>query len=118
MPPLLSVNQPRELKARKKTTITNTTETAITDAGGVGIYCELYGLIIANTSATGVTVTIRDKTSTGVQTLIYVPPTETRGFMLPSADGMPQLEPNQAWTAQLSGSVTSIEITTLIKEVV
>jgi hypothetical protein len=111
---VIAVSALRDLKARQVTSLTSTTtETTIVTAAGAGVFADLYGLIIENTSATGCEVTIRDVTATGVATSIYVPPTDTRGFMLDAGSAIPQGTANSAWTAQCGASVASIKITAL-----
>lgn len=97
-------------KTRNNVTISNATETAILAAGATGVYRDLYNLIISNTSATDVVVTIRDKTAGTARFVISVKAGDTRGFALPSQDAHKQNEAAQAWTAQSSAVVSNIEI--------
>lgn len=46
----------------------------------------LHGLVIANTSASAATVTIKETTAGATVMTFVVPAGETRGFMLPSQD--------------------------------
>jgi hypothetical protein len=108
----LAIGALRELKVRQKSIITSA-------AGPVDILTldaaykqDLYGLIMANRSATGCYVTIKDDTAT--VSIIYLPPTDTRGFMLPVDSAIPQTAANKAWTATCSSAaIDSIEITAL-----
>lgn len=103
----------RELKGRQATTITSSTaETTIVTAVA-STFLDLYGLIIANTSATGVEVSIRDATAGSVIETFYVPANDTRGFMLPVDSAVPQAAVNNNWTAQCGASVASIKITAM-----
>ncbi|MGJ4888944.1 hypothetical protein ACQR1Y_12160 [Bradyrhizobium sp. HKCCYLRH3099] len=102
----------RELKGQQKTTITTTTETAITAAGGANVFVDLYGLIVTNTSAAAVTVTFRDVVGGTARFSITVPANDTRGFMLPAADAVTQSTANSQWSATLGASATSIDIAT------
>lgn len=100
-------------KAKQATTITaSTTETTIVTAVA-STFLNLYGLTIANTSATPVDVTIRDATAGSAVMNIYVPAGDTRGFMLDIDSSIPQAAVNSNWTAQSSASVTSLKITAL-----
>lgn len=109
----ITVGAIRELKGLQKTTITTSTgETTIVSAVA-STYLDLYGLILANTSATIVTVTIRDTTGGSAIAIIEVPANDTRGFMLPVDSAIPQTTVNTNWTAQGDASITSLEITAL-----
>jgi hypothetical protein len=110
---VITMGAPRELKARQVTTLTSTTtETTIVTAIA-STFNDIYGLIITNTSTTGTEVTIRDATAGGTISSFYVPPTDTRGFMLPVDSAMTQATVNNNWTAQCGTSVASIKITAL-----
>ena len=103
----------RDLKGNQVTTITSsTTETTVVTAVA-STFLDVYGCIVENTSATGSKVTFKDSTAGTTQFEIYVPPTETRGFMLPSSDGFKQTTVNTSWTATCGASVASIVITML-----
>lgn len=85
-----------------------------TDESGAAIRANVYGLIIANTSATACKVTIRDAIGGGVKNVIYIPAGETRGFLGdPEKAVLEQDTGNNTWTAQCGTSVDSIEITAL-----
>lgn len=104
----------RTLKGSQKTTITSSTaETTIVTAGGANVFLDLYGLILANSSATATKVDIRDVTAGTIIATLYVPAGETRGFMLGVDSGYSQTSANTAWTAQCGTSVASIEVTAL-----
>lgn len=104
----------RDLKVNQQTTITSSTsETTIVTAGAAGVFHDLYGLIISNTSATGLSVTIKDATAGTTRFIIYVPATDTRGFMLPESAGHNQAAAANNWTATCSASVASVQITAL-----
>lgn len=104
----------RDLKGVQKTTITSSTsETTIVTAAGASVFADLYGLIIANTSATACNVTIKDATSGTTRAIIAVPAGDTRGFMVSESGAVPQATANNNWTATCSASVSSIEITAM-----
>ena len=100
----------RELKAIQNTTITSSTaETTIVTAVA-STFLDVYGLVIANTSATGTEVTIKNATAGTTVASFYVPANETRGFMLPVDSAIPQAAVNNNWTATCGTSVASIKI--------
>lgn len=103
----------RDLKAVQQTTITSSTAETTIVTSVASTFLDLYGLIIANTSATGTTCTIKDATSGTTRAVIYVPPTDTRGFMLPVSAGIPQASAGNNWTLTSSASVASLQITAL-----
>lgn len=103
----------RDLKVNQVTTITaSTSETTILTAVA-STFLDLYGLIIANTSATAVNVAIKDDTAGTTQLNIAVPAGETRGFMLPESAAIKQGAVNKNWTATSSASISSLVITAL-----
>lgn len=109
----ITVGAVRELKGVQKTTITSSTaETTIVTAVA-STFCDLYGLVIANTSATACNVTIKDATGGTTRAILSVPAGDTRGFMLPVDSAIPQAAVNNNWTATCSASVASIEITAM-----
>lgn len=104
----------RDLKAVQNTTITSSTsETTIVTAGGASVFCDLYGLVITNTSATECEVTIKDATAGTTRLAFKVPANDTRGFMLPVDSAVPQASANNNWTATCGASVASIKISAL-----
>lgn len=110
---LVSVGAMREMKGNQLTTITSSTsETTIVTADGT-YTLDLYGLIIANTSVTACTVTIKDSTAGTTRTVIRVPAGETRGFMTAVDSGIKQNAANNNWTATCGTSVADIVITAM-----
>jgi len=107
----ISIPALREVKANQTTTITGTSETTIVTAGGSGVFADLYRLIITNTSATAVTVTIKDATAGTTRYVFAVPAAATVGFSADAGSAAKQATANNAWTATVSSSVTSIVIT-------
>lgn len=104
----------RDLKAVQNTTITSSvSETTIVTAGGASVFCDLYGLVITNTSATECEVTIKDATAGTTRLAFKVPANDTRGFMLPVDSAVPQASANNNWTATCGASVASIKISAL-----
>lgn len=103
----------RDLKVQQVTTITNTTETTILTAGAAGVFHDLYGLVITNTSATAVNVAIKDATAGTTRVQIAVPAGDTRGFMLNESAAHNQATAAANWTATASAAVSSLIITAL-----
>ncbi len=103
----------RETKGNQNTTITSSTgETTIVTADAT-YKLDLYGLVLTNTSGTGTKVTIKDSTAGTTRFIIYVPPNDTRGFMLPSCDGHKQNAANNNWTATCGTSVADLVVTAM-----
>lgn len=104
----------RASKGKQNTTITTSTaETTIVTAGGAGVFNDVYGLILTNTSGSACNVTIKDSTGGTTVTVIAVPAGETRGFMLPRGSAVPQTTSQKNWTATCSASITSMVVTAL-----
>jgi hypothetical protein len=92
----------------------STSETTIVTAGGSGVFNDLYGLIITNTSASDVaSVTIRDATAGTARFFLAVKAGASVGFTLEAASAVPQTSSNANWTAQSGTSVSSLQITAL-----
>lgn len=92
-------------------TISNTTETTVLAAGGSGVFHDVYGIIITNTSATATEVTFKDSTTGTSRFKISAPANDTRGITLPFI--VPQATANNNWTATAADSVSSLDITVL-----
>lgn len=103
----------RDLKSNQQTTITSSTaETTIVTADSTN-FLDLYGLVLANTSATATSVTIKDATSGTTRFVFHVPAGDTRGFMLPESAAHKQASNNNNWTATCGTSVASLNVTAL-----
>lgn len=103
----------RALKGIQTTTITSSTsETTIVTADTTN-FVDLYGLLLANTSATDCEVTIKDATAGTTRFSIMVPAGRNAGLMLPESGAAPQAVVNNNWTATCVTSVASIKITAL-----
>ena len=107
----ISIPALRELKAIQTTTITGTSETTIVTAGGAGVFKDLYRLIITNSSATAVTVAIKDATAGTTRYTFAVPAGATVGFSADAGSAAVQSAAANNWTATVSGAVSSILIT-------
>jgi len=103
----------RVLKGNQQTKITSSTSETTIVTAVASTFLDLYGLSIANTSATGTKVTIKDATAGTTRFVFYVPATDTRGFMLPVDSAHNQAAVNNNWTATCGTSVADIEITAL-----
>lgn len=99
----------RENQGIQKTTISNTSETTIVTADASN-KLDIHRLIITNTSATAVNVTIKDSTAGTTRIIFAVPAGLSVGF----SGSIPMIQSaaaNNNWTATASGSVSSLEIT-------
>lgn len=110
---LIIAGAPRLLKGRQVTTITSSTAETTILTSVASTFLDIYGLILTNTSATVTKVSVRDATAGGTITVLEVPPTDTRGFMLPLDSAIPQAAVTNNWTAQCGTSVASLEVTVL-----
>jgi hypothetical protein len=107
---LITVGSSRLLKDTGGNTFTATTASQTIIPAVATTFCDLYGIIIENTSLTGTEVLISDGT---VVFPIYAPPQDTRGFMMSVDSAIPATTAGVAWTANCVTSVSSIKITTL-----
>lgn len=110
---VITAGAPRALKGRQVTTITSSTAETTILTSVASTFLDIYGLILTNTSATVTKVSIRDATAGGTISVFEVPPTDTRGFMLPLDSAIPQAAVTNNWTAQCGTSVASLEVTVL-----
>jgi len=108
---LIAIPAIRVLKAIQTTTITGTSETTIVTAGGAGVFKDLYRLIITNSSATAVTVAIKDATAGTTRYTFAVPAASTVGFSADAGSAAVQSAAANNWTATVSSAVSSILIT-------
>lgn len=109
----ITVGAVRILKGVTQTQISNSTSETTIVAAIASTFCDLYGLILANTGATTTKVTIKDATSGTTRAIIEVPTLETRGFMLPVDSAIPQATVNNNWTATCASATTAMEVTAL-----
>lgn len=110
---VITAGAPRALKGRQVTTLTSSTAETTIITSIASTFLDLYGLILTNTSAAVTKVSIRDATAGGTISVFEVPPTDTRGFMLPLDSAIPQAAVTNNWTAQCGTSVASLEVTAL-----
>lgn len=97
-------------KGIQKTTITSSAaETTIVTANA-SYALDIYRLLIANTSASQATVTLKDSTGGTTRAILAVPAGQTVGFSGDLDSTMTQATKNNNWTATCT-SVASIEIT-------
>ena len=108
----ICVGSIRELKGKQITTISTTGETTIITAA-TGFFLDVYGLIVANTSATACNIAFKDATAGTTEFNLVVPGNDTRGFMLPEGAAITQSTASNVWSATLGTAVTSIIITAL-----
>lgn len=109
---LIAVSAIRERKGKQHTAITSSTsETTIVTAGAAGVFRDVYALMIANTSATDCTVTIKESTA-GTTTHIFIVKAGAEvGFSHDCGSAVVQTTAANNWTATCSASVASIYIT-------
>ncbi len=110
---LMTAGAMREMKGAQKTTITSSTAETTIVTSDATYTLDLYGLIIANTSASNCKVTIKDSTAGTTRFIIQVPAADTRGFMLPVDSAHKQNAASNNWTATCGSSVADIEITAM-----
>lgn len=107
----IAVSAIRELKGIQTTTISSsTTETTIVTAVA-STFCDIYRLVIANTSASACKVTIKDSTAGTTRYVFNVPAGDTRGFSGDAGSAVIQATVNNNWTATCGTSVADIVIT-------
>ncbi len=102
----------RTIKLQNVVTIATTTETVICTASA-GQFHDIYGLILCNTSATATTFLVKDVTAGTTKAEVLIPAGDTRGFMLPSVDGIPSAATNTNWTGTQGTSVSGVVVTVL-----
>ena len=107
------VGSVRDLKVQQATTITSSTAETTVLTSVASTFLDVYGVIVANTSATACDVTFKDATSGTTRFDIHTPAGDTRGFMLPESAAHNQASAANNWTATCSASVASIKITML-----
>ena len=106
----ISVSAIRTLKGMQETTITSSTaETTIVTAVA-STFNDLYGLTLANSSASATKVTLKDSTSGTTRWVGYVPAGDTRGFMLDPGAALAQATVNTIWTITCGTSVASLDV--------
>ena len=101
---------PRALTVHNTITLTTTSETTLI-AAAASIYHDVLGFFVANSSATAVTVTIKDSTAGTTRTTIIAPAGQNAGYMLPHP--LTAAAVNTNWTATLSAGVSSVYVTAI-----
>jgi len=100
----------RTLKGMQETTITSSTAETTIVSQTASTFNDLYGLTVANSSATATKVTLKDSTGGTTRWVGYVPAGDMRGFMLPVDSALPQATVNTNWTLTCTTSVASIDV--------
>lgn len=108
--PIHILGQSARNQQHQKTTITSSTAETTIVTREMDHYLDIYSFIVANSSVTAATVTVKDSTAGTTRFIIAVPGGETRGFHGPRESAHRQTSKNQNWTATCT-SVASIEIT-------
>ncbi|HKX72669.1 MAG TPA: hypothetical protein VJM32_01505 [Candidatus Saccharimonadales bacterium] len=110
---LVTVGSVRDLKVNQTTTITaSTSETTVLTAVA-STFLDVYGVLVANTSASAVSVAFKDATAGTTRFTMQIPAGDQREIMLPESAAITQAAINNNWTATVSTSVTSVVITML-----
>ena len=103
----------REQKSQSTINLTNsTTETTILPAVA-GVFQDVYGLVIANTSTTATAVAIKDSIGGITRMTLAIPANDTISFIVPESAAMNQATVNTAWTATCAVGVSSVSVTVL-----
>lgn len=100
---------PRDLITHNRIVLTSTTETSLIGAGGAGVFRDIVWLMLSNESATKVRVDIRDATGGTVRFSLTLA-ADGGGGVIALPAPLTQATANNAWTAQLSGAVTSVYV--------
>lgn len=103
----------RDLKNVQATTITSSTSETTIVTAAASTFHDLYGLTIANSSATDTEVAIKDSTAGTTRMTVAVKAGQTAGFMVDAGSAIPQATVNNNWTATCADSVAAILITAL-----
>jgi len=109
----IAVGAIRQLKGIQTTSITVSTETTIVTAGAAGVFNDLYGLTLTNSSAAVALVAIKDGTAGTTRFTFEVPANDTRGFMLPVDSAVVQSAAAANWTATVTPATTTMFVTAL-----
>ena len=107
---LVTVSAIRTLKGMTETTITSSTAETTIVAAVASTFNDLYGLVLANSSASATKVTLKDSTGGTTRAVFYVPAGDTRGFMLDPGAALPQATVNTNWTVTCGTSVASLDV--------
>ncbi|PWT75514.1 MAG: hypothetical protein C5B59_08525 [Bacteroidetes bacterium] len=95
---------PRDLIAAQATTITNNTANTIV-AAIASVFTDIISLVITNSSATPVVVTVSDGTASYLYSIAA-----NGGMVVPLPAPLPATTVNTAWTATSSASVSSLYV--------
>lgn len=107
--PAVVVGQVRDLMVHQYTQLANTTQTTVLAAGGSGVFHDLTQLILTNASGTAVSVTFKDATSG--TTRLVVDLAANGGAVIHFPRPLTQSASNNNWTATLSASSVTVNIT-------
>lgn len=104
-------NAIRDIMGTQTTTITASVSETTIITQVASTFLDLVSIFISNTSATAVSVSIRDTTAGSVIFTLYIPAGDMRGISLTTP--WPQTTVNTNWSAQSSSSVTSLVVSAL-----
>lgn len=100
------LNAPRDLKTTTVVSTTDSSSHTLIASGAAGVFNDIVGLVITNTSGTGTYVTIGDGTNNHV---FSAPANDTRGISI--SDGLIATSAATAWTIQSNAGVSTIYCT-------
>lgn len=108
---LLVTGIPRGQIRQTTATLTTTTETVLISSGASGVFNDLCGCIIINTSTTTTRIDFRGQGNAGtINNAFQVPAQDTRGFWPGCQNPFIQLSPASNWTVQLTTATTDFRV--------
>lgn len=108
---LLVTGIPRGQIRQATATLTATTETVLISSGASGVFNDLCGCVIVNTSTTTTRIDFRGQGNGGtINNAFQVPAQDTRGFWPGCQNPFVQLLPASNWTVQLSTTTTDFRV--------
>lgn len=108
---VIVATSPRDLSAHGTQSITGTSQTQIVGAAGAGVFLDLCDLIVANSSATLVTVEIKDDTSGGTTRHTVVCAADGGGQVINFDPPLTASTANKGWSATVSSAVSTVYVT-------
>lgn len=114
--PIYNASFNRTTQSSQRAVITASTGEATIVTAAVGIYNDLYGLILTNTGYSGTQVDIRNTTAGSIILTFYVPAGDVRGLVLPTTAAILQTSTNTNWTATCGTATSSLIVTALFCE--
>jgi hypothetical protein len=103
----------RTAKFQNVVSLATSTADIVVATASAGAFHDIYGLILANTSATATTFVLKDVTAGTTKAEFYLPAGDTRGFVMQSVDGIPSAATNTNWTGTLGTGGLTVVVTVL-----